>query len=51
MVVKVLAIERLRKDYRQREVAPKVDAYFAWVKETIMKVTTGAIPTRHSRIV
>ena len=40
-----------QKDYRQREVAPKVDAYFAWVKETIMKVTTGAIPTRHSRIV
>ena len=27
-----------RKSYRQREVAPKVDAYFAWVKESIQKV-------------
>lgn len=31
-----------RKDYRHREVAPKVDAYFAWVKETISKVTAGS---------
>lgn len=41
MVVKVLAIERLRKDYRQREVAPKFDAYFVWVKESLPKVPTG----------
>lgn len=27
-----------RKDYRQREVAPKVDAYFAWVKESLRKI-------------
>lgn len=30
-----------RKDYRQREVAPKVDAYFAWVKESLRKVPAG----------
>lgn len=30
-----------RKDYRQREVAPKVDAYFAWVKESLPKVPAG----------
>ena len=34
-------IERLRKDYRQREVAPKFDAYFVWVKESLPKVPTG----------
>lgn len=30
-----------RKDYRQREVAPKVDVYFAWVKESLPKVPAG----------
>lgn len=30
-----------RKAYRQREVAPKVDAYFAWVKESLPKVPAG----------
>ena len=30
-----------RKDYRQREVAPKVDAYFAWVKKSLPKVPAG----------
>lgn len=30
-----------RKDYRQREVASKVDAYFAWVKESLPKVPAG----------
>ena len=30
-----------RKDYRQREVAPKVDAYFSWVKESLPKVPAG----------
>lgn len=30
--------DKARKSYRQREVAPKVDAYFAWVKESIQMV-------------
>lgn len=33
--------DKNRKDYRQREVAPKVDAYFAWVKESLRKVPAG----------
>lgn len=33
--------DKNRKDYRQREVAPKVDAYFAWVKESLPKVPAG----------
>lgn len=40
-----------RKDYRQREVAPKVDAYFAWVKESLRKIpargsTCKALPVQ-----
>lgn len=31
-----------RKNYRQLEVCPKVDAYFAWIKETIPKVAAGS---------
>lgn len=30
-----------RKDYRQRVVVPKVDAYFAWVKESLPIVPSG----------
>lgn len=31
-----------RKNYRQLEICPKVDAYFAWIKETIPKVAAGS---------
>ena len=34
--------DKNRKDFRQREVAPKVDAYFAWVKESLPKVPAGS---------
>ena len=34
--------DKSRKDYRQRELSPKVDAYFAWVKKSIQTVPSGS---------
>lgn len=35
-----------RKDYRQRELSPKVDAYFAWVKNPYRPSPPEAIPIK-----
>lgn len=40
-----------RKSYRQREVAPKVDDYFAWVKNPFKRFLPKVTPTRHCNTV
>ncbi len=35
------SVDKNRKDYRQRELSPKVDAYFAWVKKSMQTVPSG----------
>lgn len=34
--------DKSRKDYRHRELSPKVDTYFAWVKKSMQTVPAGS---------
>ena len=38
--------DKSRKDYRHRELSPKVDAYFAWVKNPCRPFQPVATPTK-----